>query len=126
MAIQFKIATIDNVDSYTSNGTTASYRFEPENNNKLTDTQGFLRKKQIGEQRTKMSVNTVVTRSLFENTLSAILVYPSDVNVTTDRRIPTLEATIGRFTFENLDIVQEFDDGAIYEIDMKFTEILSF
>jgi hypothetical protein len=122
---EFVIATTDNAFSYTSTQA-VNIKFESEVNNKVSDTQGFLRKSQKGARRIKATVKLTISRSNYEDIILPMEVYPDDVNVTFDRVIPNDSgSTQGRFVFEKQNIFNEREAGNEYEIILTLTEVLS-
>ena len=55
---------------------TVNSKFELENNNDLSDTQGYMRKKQEGYNRVKATVIVALSREEYEDTFAPMLVYP--------------------------------------------------
>jgi hypothetical protein len=121
---EFIIETTDSNFSYTSTQA-VNIKFESQTNNKMADTQGFLRKSQKGTRRIKATVKLTISRSDYEDTILPMEVYPGDVNVTFDRVIPNdSNSTQGRFVFERQSITAEREAGSEYEIQIMLTEVL--
>jgi len=118
----FIIASTDSTYSYTST-IPVGYVFTPQSNNSFGNTQGFLRKKQIGKSRVKATVVLMVSVSDYEQTLIPMLSYATNVNVTFDRVIPASGVTTKEFTFETLALKQIFPDDT-YEIQIELIEVL--
>jgi hypothetical protein len=121
---EFIIKTVDNAYLYES-VIPVTVAFNPKNNIRTADTQGFLRKTQKGKIRHDVTVLLKVVRADYENTFLPMLEYPDDVYVTFDRTIPGRDSTSGTFTLEEMSIVQEFDNGDEYEIELKLVEVLA-
>jgi len=124
---EFIIRTSDNVYSYNSLESeeckTVNVTFEIENNNVKSDTQGFLRKVQIGEKRIKAVVTLVDSKVRIENNLYPMLTYADDVVCTFDRNIPLRYSNSGIFVIEDIKILQELPDE-VHEISIELTEVI--
>lgn len=127
----FSITTVDNALTWSAK-TPGQTVFVPETNNQTSDTQGFLRKSQKGKIRFRATVKIQCTESAYINTISEMLVYPADVNVTFERNIPKRNTNTGRFTFEEMpfssDTLQFDSEGDSTtkkaEIRLRFVEVL--
>ena len=125
MAITFTMTSSDG--TYTlSNPKSMSVSFNIENNNVKANTQGFLRKVQIGKQRVTASVTLVDTKANIEANLIPQLVYPDDVSVTFDRNIVTKSTATATFVIENIRYLQELGyNGADQEVEINLTEVIA-
>ena len=121
--MEFKIRTIDNAYSYTST-IPVGISMDMGNNSGKSDTQGFLRKVQKGQNRYSIEIVMKITDKILQNTMIPMLDYNDDVYIVLDRNMPGRGTTDGTFTFEDLKILQEFYSGGSweYEIKMKFIE----
>lgn len=122
------LTTADSVYTYSlaaSEGDpTAQISFEYDSNIKTADTQGFLRKVQKGRYRIRATVTIMDTKSRIEANVLPMWQYPQSVNVTFDRNIPGKSTATGEFVMEAYKILQEFDAGAMQEVELQFTEVL--
>lgn len=123
MSTEFIIRTVDNEYSYTSS-IPVGVTFNPKNNLKTSDTQGFLRKVNKGKIRHEVEVIAKVSKTDYEDTLLPMFEYVDDVQCTFDRDIPMRGSATGTFTFEDMQLVQEFTDNE-YEVKILLVEILS-
>ena len=122
---EFIIETVDAAYTYTST-IPAGFRFEPEMNKRTANTQGNLRKVQKGDSRMRTTVVVKVSQADYEDTIIPMWEYSEDVNVTFDRNIPGRGTDTGRFTFEDLKILREFNEsGYEYEIQLNLVEVLN-
>jgi hypothetical protein len=127
----FSMTTVDNALTWSPNQA-GQVVYVPETNNQSSDTQGFLRKSQKGKIRYRAIVRIECTESAYTNTISEMLVYPTDVNATFERNIPKRNTNTGRFTFERMpfseDVLQFDSEGSANtktaEITMEFVEVL--
>ena len=122
---QFICRTIDNEYSYTS-VIPVGIVMVNKNNISSSDTQGFMRKVQKGKNRYEVEVILKVSALDLANTLIPMLNYNDDVYLTLDRNLPGRGTGEGVFTFEDLEIIQEFYEGGLweYEIKVKFVEVI--
>lgn len=121
---EFIIRTVDNTYTYTSL-IPVGIKFEQSVNIKTADTQGYLRKVNKGKIRNIAEVTIPgLSKTDYENTFLPMLEYIDDVEVTFDRYIPLRGTATGIFTFENMELVQEFS-GDLYEIKLTLVEILT-
>jgi len=127
---EFIIQSSDGTYTYNSltagNGgcKTATISFSNEANNKFSDTQGFLRKKQVGRNRVKVSVDLVVAQTDYENIFIPLDVYQDTVECTFDRNIPGKTSTQGTFILEKIAVKKELP-GPTYNIELSLTEKIS-
>ena len=128
MATQFTITSSDSAYSWVAeNGeesNTANIKFTAQNNNVSADTQGYMRKVQQGDNRVSAKVKLSLSIDEYEDTFLLMLIYPDYCIVTFDRNIPGKGSTSGNFVFEDMKIVQEFDDGDAVEVELLLTEII--
>jgi hypothetical protein len=122
---EFIIRTIDNQYTYTS-PIPVGIVFNISNNITSSDTQGFLRKVQKGQDRYAVDVILKVTADDLEDIFIPMLSYNDDVYVTFDRNICGRGIDSGTFTFEDMQIKQEFRTGNDYEyeITLKLVEVI--
>ena len=122
------IDTVDGQYTYTSNPQYGypDFKWKVINNNKVSDTQGFLRKVEKGDSRIAVEIYITDTKANIEANLYPMLTYPSNINVTFDRTIPTKTTSTATFTFEDYEIKDEFTDGGVlqYLVTIKITEVL--
>ncbi|HUV84351.1 MAG TPA: hypothetical protein VMV86_01515 [Methanosarcinales archaeon] len=122
------LETIDSVYSFTPDNNVSFGivdKFVTENNNKKSDTQGFMRKIQVGDTRIKCQATFTGTKSQIENNIYPMLTYPFSVNITFDRNIPTKTVATMNAVIEDYELSQEFKDGDEQEISIVFTEVLT-
>jgi len=123
---EFKMETIDAAFSYTpSNNLPATVTQTIQDNNKITNTQGFLIKKQIGEKRAALSLIINDTKTNLETNLLPQLTHPTSVKVTIDRNILGSSATVGEFVITDYAISDEFDEGNLQLVTIKVTEVIT-
>jgi hypothetical protein len=122
---EFIIRTNDNQYTYTST-IPVGIVFNISNNITSSDTQGFLRKVQKGQDRYSVDVILKVTADDLEDIFIPMLSYNDDVYVTFDRNICGRGIDSGTFTFEDMQIKQEFRTGNDYEyeITLKLVEVI--
>ena len=122
---QFICRTIDNEYTYTS-VLPVGIGMSNKNNNAGSNTQGFMRKSQKGKDRYEVEVILKVSATDLENTFIPMLTHNDDVYLTLDRNLPGRGTASGTFTFENLEIVQEFNEGGTWEYEIKcgFVEVI--
>jgi hypothetical protein len=121
---EFVIRTNDNVYSYTST-IPVGIVFQITNNITKSDTQGFYRKVQKGQDRYSVDVILKVNADDLEDIFIPMLNYNDDVYCTFDRNIPGRNSDSGTFAFEDLQIKQEFNGTDWeYEIVLKLTEVI--
>jgi hypothetical protein len=124
----FAIATMDGTYTYTSrNDTPATVKQDIKNNNQYTDTQGFLRKVQVGRKRAEITVQVDDTKESIEDNILPMLTYPDSVSVTIDRNflnrnVKTLEMVITDYNYE--EIGGRDDNLADGVITLKLVEVL--
>jgi len=103
-------------------------KFALQTNNKFSNTQGYLRKKQGGKNRVQAVTLIDCTRGALENTIAPMIVYPDEVTVIFDRNIPLRGTNTGNFVFEKYKITQGFDtdggDSAQGELEITVTEVI--
>jgi len=124
---EFTIETTDSVYSYDvsqSTGKTANISFEIDDNASFSDTQGYLRKKQIGDKRVKAKVTLVDTKTRIENNIYPMIDYQSNVNCTFDRNIPLQNDATATFVLEKVRLIQELA-GNEHEIELNLTEVIN-
>ena len=119
---EFIITSTDSEYTYTSS-IPVGIVFTPQNNASFANTQGYLRKKQVGKSRVQAMVTLLVSVSDYETTFIPSLAYASNFNVTFDRVIPSRGTATGEFVFETMAIKKEFGDST-YEIEIRLTEVL--
>lgn len=123
----FVIATTDGTYTYTSrNNTPATVKQSIRNNNKYTDTQGFLVKAQVGRKRAEISIQVEDTKANIETNILPMLTYPMNVNVTIDRNfivrsVKTVEMVITAYDYDELGGDDNTADGSI---KLKLVEVL--
>lgn len=124
----FKIETSDGVYSYQS-PSPGQTKFPMDNNNKFADTQGFLRKKQNGQNRMRSETLIEVSRGTYENTIAPMLIYGDTVEITHERNIPLRGTNIGTFVLESAPITKAFDsdggDDGMGEMKIVATEVIT-
>jgi hypothetical protein len=126
---EFIISTTDNQYSYNAltqtnvKSKTAEIKFRPVNNNATSITQGFFPKVQKGTNRIDATVILIVSNTDYENIFIPMLVYPSNVNVTFDRNIPSKTTPTQVMTFDKMRIVRELPDTE-YEIELTLREVI--
>jgi hypothetical protein len=101
----FSIESEDAVYSWDSDDAinkTASVIFQDESNNSFSDTQGFLRKKQIGQSRNTAIMSMVVSQSDYEDIFIPGLTHDSNWTIKFDRLIPSTGTSTGTFSYEDL------------------------
>jgi hypothetical protein len=126
--MSFTITTTDSAYTYTADNATGQEvieRWAIQNNNKTSDTQGFLRKTEKGDTRVAVVMSLTDAKTTLETNVLPMLTYPTNVSCTFNRNIPGKTTNSGTFTFEDYSIVQEFDDGSDMEIEIKLTEVIS-
>ena len=122
----FSIATLDGQYSYTSRlDTPATIKQKIVNNNQETNTQGFLRKVQVGRRRVEIEISIDDTKSNIETNILPMLTYPDSVQVTIDRNflgrtVKTIEMVIDDYDYQELG-ENETGDGII---SLKLVEVL--
>ena len=124
--MSFIITTLDSEYTYTaltSNGGEVIEQWDIKNNNKESDTQGFLHKVEKGETRVETLVSLTDSKANLIPILT-MLTYPSNVNVTFNRNILGKTTNQGEFTMSDLSVKQEFNDGNDMEIVIKLIEVL--
>ena len=127
----FTMSTTDSEYSYTartSGGGAVINRWKLGNNNKTSDTQGYLRKVEKGDTRVECLVSLTDTKDNLETNVIPMLTYPTNVNVTFPRTILSKSTNTGTFAFEDLEITEEFPDegnGEEMEIQIKLVEVIS-
>ena len=128
MATQFSMYSSDSVYSWVAEdgeeSNTANIKFTAQNNNVSADTQGYMRKVQQGDNRVSAKVKLSLSIDEYEDTFLLMLIYPDYYIVTFDRNIPGNDTTVGNFVFEDMKLVQEFDDGDNVEVELLLTEII--
>lgn len=124
----FKIQSTDGVYVFQSSSP-GKTKFPMENNNRFADTQGFLKKKQNGQNRMSSSTLIEVSRGTYENTIAPMLVYGDTVTITFERNIPLRGTNVGIFVFEKASITKEFDsdggDASMGEMRVIATEVIT-
>ena len=121
----FAIETLDGAHTYeVPNGKTAGVQFKIQNNNRKSDTQGYLRKVQTGKYRVQAKVTFVDTKTRIEEYILPMLIYPDSVKCTFDRKIPTRNLYTGTFVLEDWTLEQEFGDDDDQEITIVLTEVV--
>jgi len=125
--MSFIITTVDDFYTYTaltSDGGAVVDEWEIENDNKKSNTQGFMRKVEKGRTRAKARVSIADSKSNLESVVLKMLTYPANVAVTFPRNIPGKTTNVGEFVMEDYKIVREFNDGNDQEIIIILTEVL--
>lgn len=125
----FTISTTDSKYTYTSrNNTPATVSQKLVNNNSKSNTQGFLRKVQVGRYRAEMSVSVDDSKTNIETNLLPMLTYPVSVTVTIDRNILGRNSKSAEFVIEDYDIPDELggsdDDNADMIVMLKLIEVI--
>ena len=125
---QFTIATEDAVYSYDSTESveakTVTIRYNLDDNASFSNTQGYLRKKQIGNKRVKARVILSDSKSRFESLIFPMIDYQDNVSCTFDRNIPFRATATMTMVLEKVNILQEFDNGTAEEIELILTEVI--
>ena len=122
------IITIDSVYSFTPNYDTSFAildEFILQNNNIKADTQGFLRKIQVGYNRIQAVSTIKGTKADLEANMFPMLTYSLPVTVTFDRNILTKTISYMTCVIEGMRLLQEFDNGNEQEYEIILTEVLS-
>lgn len=125
--MSFTITTTDSQYTYTAltnNGGEAIDEWQIKNNNKVSDTQGFLRKVEKGDTRVECLVSLTDTKTNLETNVIPMLTYPTNVNVTFDRNILGKTTNTGEFTFEDLTVRDEFPNDEM-QIQIKLVEVIN-
>ncbi len=126
--MSFIITTIDSAYTYTAlttDGGDVIEQWQIKNNNKASDTQGFLRKVEKGDTRIESIVSLTDSKTNLETNVLPMLTYPTNVTVTFNRNILGKTTNVGTFTIEDLTVVNEFNNGADMEITIKLVEVVS-
>lgn len=121
------LTTTDSAYTYTaltSDGGDVIESWQIKNNNKASDTQGFLRKVEKGDIRVECIVSLADSKTNLEANVLPMLTYPTNVNVTFNRNILGKSTATGEFTIEDYTIENEFNDGNSMEIRIKLVEVL--
>lgn len=123
--MEFKIRTIDNSFSYTS-VLPVGITMANKNNISGSNTQGFMRKVQKGKERYEVEVILKVSALDLAGTFIPMLNYNDDIYLTLDRNLPGRGVGEGVFTYEDMEIIQEFFESGTweYEIKCKFVEVI--
>jgi hypothetical protein len=95
------------------------------NNNKVSDTQGFLVKVEKGQTRVELIMSIADTKANLDTYLLPQLTYPSNVTLTLNRNIPSKSTNTGTFAVVDYVLVNEFNDGTEQEVEVKYVEVLS-
>ena len=122
--MSFTLATTDGAYTFTTT-TPATVQQSPVNNNKLSNTQGFLIKQQVGRVRVEMSCTLNATKTNVETNLLPQITYPQSVNVTIDRNILGKTTNTMTGVIASYDISDEFDEGNEYLVTLKIIEVLT-
>jgi hypothetical protein len=127
MASTLTLATEDGAYTYTNDMVNDKYHdalFRIENNNKKTNTQGYLIKVQKGDRRIRATVDLADTAENLEANLFPMLTYQATLNCTFDRNILTRGTNTGKFELTDMELLQEFENGTILEIKLTLTEVI--
>ena len=122
-----QLRSSDSVYIFTPNFSTSFLDIDKmyiENNNQKSDTQGFLRKIQIGDNRVVIECTAKGTKTEIESNLLPQLTYPLTCFVTLDRTIMTKSVMTMECVIDDYFVEQEFDDGNEYEVKIKLIEVL--
>ena len=125
--MSFIITTTDNQFTYTaltSDGGAVIESWQIKNNNKASNTQGFLRKIEKGDIRVECVISLTDFKANLEANVLPMLTFPANVTVTFNRNIPGKITKTGIFTMEDYTIKREFNNGAEMEIDIKLVEVI--
>jgi len=123
---EFIIKTSDNVYTY-SNTLPATVKQKWKSNHILTNTQGYLIKKQSGNQRVEMDIvinGESDTNDNINNNLLPQLNYPQSVIVTIDRNILGKIVKSCEFIIADYDVSEELADGNEQVVKMKLIEVI--
>lgn len=123
---QFTIKTIDNQYTY-NNDLPATVIQKWKSNHSLSNTQGFLIKKQSGNQRVEMDIVLNGVSDSNDNINANLLPqlnYPTTVFVTIDRNILGKTTKTAEFIIADFNVEQELDDGAEQVTIMKLIEVI--
>lgn len=127
--MSFICTTTDSEYSYTaptdSSGGNVIKEWQVKNNNKVSSTQGFVVKVEKGESRVEMIVSVCDSKTNLDTNLFPQLTYPTNVDVTLNRNIPTKTTNIATFAIVDYQIVNEFNNGEEQEVEIKFIEVLT-
>lgn len=122
-----ELRTDDSAIIFTPNYSTSFFdidRMYTQNNNVKSDTQGFMRKVQIGDTRVVIECTAKGTKAEIETTLLLMLTYPLTCQVTLDRNIMTKSVSSMECVIDDYEVIQEFDDGNEYEVKLILIEVL--
>jgi len=122
------LTTTDSAYTYTAitnNGGAVIKDWQIKNNNKVSNTQGFLVKVEKGEKRVELVLSLADTKTNLETNVLPMLGYPTNINVTLDRNIPSKTVKTGLFAMVDYEMVNEFSEGLEQEIEIKIIEVLS-
>jgi len=123
--MSFDIETTDAEYSYTAvTGQDVISNWTIKNNNKTSETQGYLIKVEKGDTRSEAIVSLTDTKTNLESNVLPMLTYPTNVSVTFDRNIPGRSTSSGTFAFSDYVIKQEFPNDE-QEIEIKLIEVIS-
>ena len=123
---QFTIKTIDNQYTY-NNDLPATVIQKWKSNHSLSNTQGFLIKKQSGNQRVEMDIVLNGVSDSNDNINANLLPqlnYPTTVFVTIDRNILGKTTKTAEFIIADFNVEQELADGAEQVTIMKLIEVI--
>ena len=94
------------------------------NNNKVSNTQGFLIKVEKGTSRVEIVMSITDTKANLDANLFPQLTYPTNVSLTLNRNIPTQSTNTGTFAVVDYQIVNEFPNDE-QEVEVKYVEVIS-
>ena len=122
----FTMSTIDGQHTYSSrNDTPATIVQKLKNNNKYSDTQGFLAKTQVGRYRCEMTCELDDTKANIEADLLPMLIYPVNVEVTIDRNILGLNKKSGEFIISDY-VIEELGENESGDqvVKLELTQVI--
>lgn len=124
--MSFSSITTDSTYSYTAPDQGEVIKeWKTANNNKVSNTQGFLVKVEKGTSRVEMVMSITDTKANLDANLFPQLTYPTNVTLTLNRNIPTQSTNTGEFAVVDYQIVNEFNNGLEQEVEVKYIEVIS-
>lgn len=126
--MSFSSVTTDSTYTYTSPNSGEGEvikEWQVINNNKVSNTQGFIVKVEKGVSRVELVMSIMDTKANLDANLFPQLTYPTNVTLTLNRNIPTKATNTATFAVVDYSIVNEFNDGLDQEVEVKYIEVLA-
>lgn len=118
----FTITTTDSLYTYAT--AAPDVKFKKQNNNKTSNTQGFLIKVQKGEARISATVEITAPATALNDNIYPMETHPYPVNVSFEENIPTRSTNIGKFALTGIDLVRQFENGLSASVKLNLVEII--